>query len=302
MLVERAPTDMAPETKDRKWKQIHLRVPADGAEEAAEVFLLAGCNGVEWIDAGHPAPPDDLPTGWVELRGSLSLEDDAELVLQTLQGKLTAGRPWVVELDEQDWAESWKEHFKPVRIGRFFIHPGWIEPEEEEGLALQIDPGLAFGTGMHPTTRLCIQALDQALPADSLLDLGCGSGILALAAALAGVPRILAMDNDPEAVLVSQENANKNGLLGRLQIQVGELDQVDGRYDLVLANILSGTLMELAPALFERLQPGGVLILSGILGTEAAQVRAAYSALGLIHEATDLEAEWCAIRLRMPAE
>ncbi|MBW2701888.1 MAG: 50S ribosomal protein L11 methyltransferase [Deltaproteobacteria bacterium] len=292
---------MVPGTKDRRWKQIHLRIPVEEAERAAEVFLLAGCSGVEWIDAGHPAPPGDLPADWVELRGSLSLGDDVEGVLKILQGKLTAGRPWVVELDEQDWAESWKEHFKPVRIGRFFIHPGWIEPKEEDGLALRIDPGLAFGTGMHPTTRLCIQALDQALPADSLLDLGCGSGILALAAALAGVPRILAMDNDPEAVIVSQENASKNGLLGRLQIQGGELAQVQGRYDLVLANILSGTLIELAPEIVDRVQPEGKLILSGILGSEAEQVRAAYTALGLIHEATELEAEWCAVRLGKPA-
>jgi ribosomal protein L11 methyltransferase len=168
-----------------------------------------------------------------------------------------------------------------MRIGRFLIHPGWVTPAPGERCAVRIDPGMAFGTGLHPTTRLCLEELDRELPRESVLDVGCGTGILALAAARAGVNRVVALDNDPEACRVARESAQANGLLERVQILECEVDRVAGSFSLVLANILSGPLVSMAALLCARLEPGGVLVLSGLLSGEAGDVTAAYVAAGV---------------------
>ncbi|HSA20589.1 MAG TPA: 50S ribosomal protein L11 methyltransferase, partial [Myxococcota bacterium] len=237
----------------RAWYMLALRVCAEAQDAGAEALRAAGAAGVEMVDREHLAPPPDLGPDEVELRAYFPSAVSPEQAraaagawverVRALFPGLGASAPRLEAVREEDWTESWRAHFHPVRLGRFFVHPGWIEADPSAPWALRIDPGLAFGTGLHPTTRLCLLGLDRLLAqgrAASVLDVGCGTGILALGAARAGVPRVLAVDNDPEACRVALENLVLNGLTGRVEVRAGEIHAVEGRFAVVLANILSG--------------------------------------------------------------
>lgn len=297
------------------WFELILALPAGAAEAAAAWLLERGSSGLELRDASHPQPPADLPAGWIELRASFAADGPApaeqlraELAaFQKRWGGLLPGlagaRIRMEWLDEQDWAHNWRAHFAPVRVGRFYVHPGWEPAVADAPWPLQIDPGLAFGTGMHPTTRLCLQALEARLgrgPLGSVLDVGCGSGILALAAARAGVERVVAVDDDPIACRVTADNARRNGLAGRLAVALGGPERADGAFELVLANILSGALVAMAAALLERLAAGGELVLSGVLGEEQPRVEAHFAAAGCRPLAVERDGDWCALHLAAP--
>jgi len=205
--------------------------------------------------------------------------------------------PRTIPLEPEDWADGWKKYFKPVRVGRFFIHPGWVKPDPDESHPVRIDPSLAFGTGLHPTTQLCLKQLDGLLPAESFLDVGTGTGILALAAARCGVARVVALDNDPEACRVARENLEKNGMQDKVEVIEGEISRVPGSFALIAANILSGTLIPMAADLTTRLASKGVLLLSGLLIDEVDEVVAAYQAAGCRCTATLEDGEWSLVRL-----
>jgi ribosomal protein L11 methyltransferase len=296
-----------PTRKTDSWIIIAVRVNPPAAEAVSAYLLEASPAGIETVDASHPTPPPDLPDDRIEIRAYFPPGTEPAGQVEALEkfcrraGTCVPGfacdPPRTTPLSPEDWADGWKKHFKPVRVGRFFIHPGWIEPIENETHPVRIDPSLAFGTGLHPTTQLCLKEMDRIMPVKSFLDVGTGSGILALAAARCGVPRVVALDNDPEACRVARENLDKNGMRDKVEVIEGAITQVPGSYALIAANILSGTLIPMAAALAQHLSPGGALLLSGLLIDEVDEVLAAYRAAGCRHIATLEDGEWGLVRL-----
>jgi len=203
-------------------------------------------------------------------------------------------------VDDADWIDTWKEHFVPQRIGRVVIVPSWIdEPVAQGEVAVRLDPGMAFGTGLHPTTRGCLTLLQgvRPLPA-AVLDVGCGSGILALAALALGAGRAVGIDTDPLAVEAARTNAERNGVGPRVVVRQGSLPPTPAqRYPLVLANLVAAVLVALAPRLAAHLEPGGTLLAGGILEARADEVISALAAAGLeVRERRD-DGEWVTLRL-----
>lgn len=248
------------------------------AEDLSAELMEAGASGVEVRDGEgtpmpgvrQPAPGRAIVVAWFATR------EEAEAA--------AGGRAAEVEaLPDQDWGEAWKRGLGTLAIGRAFVRPSWLaEPVPPGMVEIVLDPGMAFGTGTHPTTSLCLDALSSLLserPGASVLDVGTGSGLLAIAAAKLGAGRVAGNDNDPVAVRVALENAAANGVSPDLNAR--DVAAQRGPFDVILANILANTLVELAPALAAQLAPGGVLLLSGILTPQEEEVRAAYLAAGL---------------------
>lgn len=185
------------------------------------------------------------------------------------------------QLQDQVWERAWMADFQPMRFGqRLWICPSWAEPPDPSGVVLALDPGLAFGTGTHPTTALCLEWLDgQPLDGCTVIDYGCGSGILGIAALLLGAQRVIAVDNDPQALLATRANAERNHIAPERLVTClpGQLPD-DGPADVMVANILAGPLQELAPLLTGLTRPGGRIALSGILAEQAEAVASAYRA------------------------
>jgi ribosomal protein L11 methyltransferase len=208
------------------------------------------------------------------------------------------------EAHEDEWRDVWKQYFRATRVGRtFLIRPSWdLKPASPEDRVIDLDPGRAFGTGGHATTRLVIALAEEIAerPVARFLDLGCGSGILSIAAIRiwAGA-RGLAVDVDPESVATTDENLALNKVTA-VETRTGSLDAVAGTFDLVLANIEAGVLTALAPGFPARVAPGGTVILSGVLADQADGVLRAFAAAGLALEARRDEDEWAALRLRRP--
>ena len=209
---------------------------------------------------------------------------------------------------ESDWAEEWKRHFPVLRVGRrTVVRPTWRRHRARPGeVVVALDPGMAFGTGLHPTTRLCLAALERL--ADSgevsgvrVLDLGCGSGILGIAAAHLGAASVLGLDTDPIAVESTLANAARNRLGPRLAARRGSLPSGEAPFAIVLANLVASILVDLAGAIAFELEPGGALVASGIFVDREADVRSALEGAGLAIEGRDAEGEWVAIVARRAA-
>ena len=315
-----------PETKRRRklimttdWAEIACEVPAEMVDMLADFLVELTGNGVGvenlHLDTFSLDSLEDTPTKTV--KGYFPLDDSLEdLRIKVEQflaqnGPAFAGfvyaPPVVSVIKNEDWANNWKVHFKPVRIGeRLVIKPTWEEYQKLAGdLVIQIDPGMAFGTGAHPTTKMCLEALERIcfnenagkLP-DPVLDVGTGSGVLSIAAALLGATRITAVDIDPEAVRVTQENLELNEVADVVEASATSLDQLPGGFAVVVANILAEELVRLSGQLTERIAPGGWLILSGILSEKEEFVRAGFSSLEMV--ANPKELEWCCLTFRKP--
>ena len=193
-------------------------------------------------------------------------------------------------LEDQDWERAWMDDFKPMRFGeRLWIVPSWHDAPDTDGVNIHLDPGLAFGTGTHATTRLCLEWLDAHPPENlAVTDYGCGSGILAIAAALLGADTVLAVDNDPQALVATLDNAKRNRVENRISAYLPKEAPVESA-DLLLANILAGPLIELAPTLAPRVRPGGSLVLSGILPEQAMTVLETYQEWFEMDEPAELD-------------
>jgi ribosomal protein L11 methyltransferase len=220
--------------------------------------------------------------------------------------------PRLTTINNEDWANNWKKHFKPVRIGKnLVIKPTWEEYQNDgDDLVLEIDPGMAFGTGAHPTTSMCLEVLERifclmppfnntsAVKPATVLDVGTGSGVLSIGAAKLGAKTIVAIDIDPEAVKVTVENLELNHVEERVAASTTPLAKISGTFDIVVANILAEELVRLAAELFHRVNPGGWLILSGILNEKETLVNNGFSSFNLTLLDTRQEAEWSCLTYR----
>jgi ribosomal protein L11 methyltransferase len=268
------------------WLQVRLAITPEQAATYEDALLEVGAVSVTFMDAeDQPIFEPDLGTTplWSNTHLLALFEGDAdgEQVLAHL--RLLTGdelpEHQVERIEDQDWERSWMDNFQPMRFGRrLWIVPSWHAAPEPEAVNLLLDPGLAFGTGTHPTTALCLQWLDdQELSGCNVLDFGCGSGILAIAALLLGAERAVGTDIDPQALEASRDNAGRNGIdPARFPLYLPQ-DLPAERADVVVANILAGPLVQLAPQITGLVKQGGRLALSGILAEQADEVRAAYA-------------------------
>lgn len=225
--------------------------------------------------------------------------------------KIGSGQIEIAKVKREDWAESWKRHFLPIEIGdALLIKPSWIKQRPKKGQSLVVlDPGLSFGTGQHPTTSFCLSQIVVATPrrrpdcaeggaaTESFLDIGTGSGILAIAAAKLGFAPVHAFDFDPESVRVAKENARKNRVDSKIKLTRGDITKLPVKparqYDLVCANLISNLLIAECRRIVNRLKPGGTLVLAGILAVEFGEVQRAFEKMGLQPTAKCVEDEWC---------
>jgi len=263
--------------------------PAHGNTEDAENALWElGAFAVTLQDAGdqplHEPGPGETPL-WESAMVEALLPDDigAEQALLALTAAQVISSPAEVRFEalaERDWERAWMDRFEPMRFGNsVWICPSHIEPDPAWGVVARLDPGLAFGTGTHPTTALCLEWMDGVdFGNRAVIDYGCGSGVLAVVAALKGAARVYAIDHDPQALTATRDNARRNGVSALVDTAPPEAFQ-HSRADIVLANILAGPLIELSERLFSLIVPDGRLVLSGILERQADEVEQAYAAL-----------------------
>jgi ribosomal protein L11 methyltransferase len=279
----------------QKWAEIEVAVGGDAQEIVGALLTdVAGCHG-------YVSTP-------LVVRGYLPVDDRLENTLLTLKQSLVdspdvprpAAEITLRFVAEEDWANAWKQFFKPQRIGRrIVVKPTWEDflPGPDD-LILQIDPGMAFGTGLHATTRLCLRALEEHVtPGMAIADVGTGSGILAVGAALLGAASIEATDIDPLAVRVAKENIAVNSVTDRINVYEAATPP-SGTFDIVVANILADVILGMADALYSAVRPGGALIASGIIESRAEDVRRGLRAVGFTAIVTHEEGEWIALVAR----
>ncbi|OAN24066.1 50S ribosomal protein L11 methyltransferase [Pseudomonas oryzihabitans] len=266
------------------WLQVRLALTPAQAETYEDLMLELGAVSVTFMDAeDQPIFEPDLGTTplWSQTHLLALFEGDTDAAALEQRVQLLAnGLTYEVErLEDQEWERSWMDNFQPMRFGqRLWIVPSWHEAPEPEAVNLLLDPGLAFGTGTHPTTSLCLQWLDgEPVAGRQVLDFGCGSGILAIAALLLGAERAVGTDIDLQALEASRENANRNGIDPARFALYLPADLPDEPADVVVANILAGPLVGLAEQITRLTRIGGRLALSGILAEQAEDVRAAYA-------------------------
>lgn len=268
------------------WLQVRLAITPEQAETYEDALLGVGAVSVTFMDAeDQPIFEPDLGTTplWshTHLLALFEADTDAANLVAHLE-LLTGGalpEHQIEHIEDQDWERSWMDNFQPMRFGRrLWIVPSWHAAPEPDAVNLLLDPGLAFGTGTHPTTALCLEWLDgQDLAGCDVIDFGCGSGILAIAALLLGAPQARGTDIDPQALEASRDNASRNGIaVERFPVHL-PADMPQQPADVVVANILAGPLVSLAPQITALVKVGGRLALSGILAEQAEDVRAAYA-------------------------
>lgn len=285
------------------WLQVRLAITPDQAETYEDALLGVGAVSVTFMDAeDQPIFEPDLGTTplWSHTHLLALFEADTDPVNLVAHLELLTGAALpehqIEHIADQDWERSWMDNFQPMRFGqRLWIVPSWHAAPEPDAVNLLLDPGLAFGTGTHPTTALCLEWLDgQDLSNCNVLDFGCGSGILAIAALLLGAPLAVGTDIDFQALEASRDNASRNGIdPARFPVYLpADLPQQPA--DIVVANILAGPLVSLAPQISSLVKPGGRLALSGILAEQADEIRAAYQD-AFILDPTALKDGWVRI-------
>ena len=269
-----------------EWQQFVMNLEALNPASVEEILVRHGAQSVTFSDAGdqpvlEPGPGETPLWGSTRITGLFDAGADMAGLMSDLRASLDVDElpeHRLETLSDRDWEREWLRDFGPMRFGdRLWVCPADSRPTEKDAVVVRLDPGLAFGTGTHATTAMCLEWLGSLdLKGKTLLDFGCGSGVLAIAALKLGCDRAHAMDIDPQALLATRRNAAQNGVEERLTV-TGSKDDIEGCVDVVVANILAGPLAELATDVAERLAPGGMLGLSGILSEQAADVSAAYA-------------------------
>lgn len=299
-----------------QWLEITINVPREQGEPVAEILRAFGHQGVSIEHVGIPPDrfdDDELPEPpFVAVRVYFPDDHRAPAAKAEIEAELAKLdiTPVYVLVDDEDWAEAWKKHYHPTRIGqRIVVRPAWEEATDlkPDDVVIVLDPGMAFGTGTHPTTRLCLEALDAMIkPGLSVLDLGCGSGILAIGAALLQAAKVVAVDIDPIAVAATIENAARNGVGDKITAVEGGLETVitsARRYDLLLANILARTIIEMCGQhLGEVVRPGGRAIFSGLMESQIPEVEAALNQTGFIVNHVRKQDIWVVLEAYRPEE
>lgn len=304
------------------WLEVSLTVNGELAESVADVFARFAPNGVMTEQGVKFLDDEDegTATGPITVRAYLEINDQLEETRQKLEeslfylGMITpVPTPTYKQIADQNWMEAWKQHYKPILIGqRLLILPAWLESPEPKRIPIKIDPGMAFGTGTHPTTQLCLELMEihfdqsQLVTRNSyhVIDVGCGSGILSIAALKLGASKVLGVDIDIESVKNSRENADTNGVGEELILGQGSVTEVlSGNFEfksapLVVANILAPIIIRLFDAgLADLIAPRGEIILSGILDHQAESVIAAGNAKGLKLNDKRQTGDWVALKM-----
>ncbi|MGA7586049.1 MAG: 50S ribosomal protein L11 methyltransferase [Rouxiella badensis] len=286
------------------WIQLKINTNAQDAETLSDALIESGAVSVTFQDTHdnpvfEPQPGETLLWGDTDAIGLYDAETDMETVVAILENEPLLGQGFahkIEQLEDKDWEREWMDNFHPMRFGqRLWICPSWRDVPDPTAVNVMLDPGLAFGTGTHPTTAMCLEWLDGLdLEGKTVIDFGCGSGILAIAALKLGAAKAIGIDIDPQAILASRDNAQRNGVSERLSLYLPK-DQPDNlSADVVVANILAGPLRELAPLISVLPVTGGHLGLSGVLASQAAGVAEAYQDLFLLDPVVEKE-EWCRI-------
>ena len=268
------------------WIQLRLSADEETAEKYSDWLMACGAQAVTFVDAKdtpiyEPLPGDEViywsNTVVMGLYDASYDMDKAIAYLQSIHPDKKAMRYKLEQLEDKDWEREWMDNFHPMKFGqRLWICPSWRDVPEPDAINVMLDPGLAFGTGTHPTTALCLTWLDGLdLTDKTVVDFGCGSGILSLAALKLGAKKVIGIDIDPQALQASRENAKRNNVEDRLELYLPE-DQPTLKADVVVANILAGPLRELAPTIIEFVGDKGLLALSGVLEEQAQELQRIY--------------------------
>lgn len=281
------------------WFEVSVDVPLDFGEAVANFLVEQGAPGIQTEDAGAKTT---ITAHFSSAPPVRSLRNFCRALIGEFAWTHSIR---VRQIEAEDWAHNWKLHFRQELVGeQLCICPSWDATPAAGRIAVVIDPGMAFGTGQHTTTRSCLQLLERATQAGPIrraLDVGTGSGILAIALAKLGVPDVWAIDDDPTACAVAQANAVRNVVSNRVRI-ASSLTGAPGTFPLIAANLFANLLVELAPRLTSALDPGGMLICSGLLTDDEARVRAAFHGLGCDARQRCQEGAWVTLALRRGAE
>ncbi|MGL6316148.1 50S ribosomal protein L11 methyltransferase [Vibrio sp. WXL103] len=287
------------------WIQIKLNATNTNAEPIGDMLMEeTGALSVTFLDAQdtpvfEPLPGETRLWGDTDILALYDAEADTAWILEQIKasGLLAADFAHKVEqLEDKDWEREWMDNFHPMKFGqRLWICPSWRDIPEPDAVNVMLDPGLAFGTGTHPTTALCLEWLEGLdLSGKTVIDFGCGSGILAIAAIKLGAAKVIGIDIDPQALLASKDNAARNGVADQLEVFLPQDQPQDLIADVVVANILAGPLRELSPVIKGLVKPNGLLAMSGVLDTQAEDVANYYRDELTIDPIVE-QSEWCRI-------
>jgi len=285
------------------WLQLRINTSSEYAESIGDMLSANGSQAVTYVDAKdtpmyEPKPGEIMLWPDTQVVGLFEATDDMKAIIKRLGKARILGSDFKYKLEpleDKDWEREWMDNFHPMQFGtRLWICPSWRDVPDPNAVNVMLDPGLAFGTGTHPTTALCLRWLDGIDVDDKVVvDFGCGSGILALAALKLGAKRVVAIDIDPQALQATQENARRNGVEDRLDVFL-PADQPTLEADVVMANILSGPLLELQDVISSYCKPSGLLVLSGILAEQVTKIEAAYTRDFTLDESA-IDGEWARV-------
>ncbi|ANS86706.1 50S ribosomal protein L11 methyltransferase [Vibrio scophthalmi] len=287
------------------WIQIKLNATKENAEMVSDMLMEeTGALSVTFLDAKdtpifEPLPGETRLWGDIDILALYDAEADTQFILSQIKasGMLAEGFAHKVEqLEDKDWEREWMDNFHPMQFGeRLWICPSWRDVPDPEAVNVLLDPGLAFGTGTHPTTALCLEWLESIdLAGKTVIDFGCGSGILAIAAIKLGAEKVIGIDIDPQALVASKDNAERNGVAEQLHVYLPQDQPENMIADVVVANILAAPLRELSPIIKGLVKPNGLLAMSGVLDTQAEDV-ANYYRDELHIDPIKAQTEWCRI-------
>ncbi|MFR9702765.1 50S ribosomal protein L11 methyltransferase [Aeromonas sanarellii] len=282
------------------WIQIRINATAKTADKVSNMLLGRGAQAVTFMDAKdvpvyEPMPGETPLWGETEVMGLFDAETDPAPTIAFFQQIFGEDVGYKVEqLEDKDWVREWMDHFHPMQFGeRLWICPSWRDVPNPDAVNVMLDPGLAFGTGTHPTTALCLQWLDGLdLAGKTVVDFGCGSGILGIAALKLGAARVIGIDIDPQAIQASRDNAERNGVADQIELYLPADQPQDVEADVVVANILAGPLRELAPLIAGHGKPGSLMALSGVLESQAQELELIYGQW-FDMDPTAVKEEWC---------